>query len=68
MLTEFEVELADGRTLHAYDTGRGNAADPLTVFWQHGTPNIGSPSWAIPVVARMRWPAARCCRTAYWAW
>jgi pimeloyl-ACP methyl ester carboxylesterase len=39
MVKEFDVELSDGRTLHAYDT----ATDGLPVFWHHGTPNIGTP-------------------------
>jgi pimeloyl-ACP methyl ester carboxylesterase len=39
MLTESDVVLADGRTLHVYDTGRGSRP----VFWLHGTPNIGVP-------------------------
>lgn len=35
------VELADGRTLRAYDVP---GPDPrLTVFWHHGTPNVGTP-------------------------
>jgi pimeloyl-ACP methyl ester carboxylesterase len=38
-LTETDVALGDGRTLHAYDTGRGSRP----VFWLHGTPNIGAP-------------------------
>ncbi len=37
---ERDVSLADGRTLHAYDTGPG---DGLAVCWHHGTPNIGAP-------------------------
>jgi pimeloyl-ACP methyl ester carboxylesterase len=37
---ETDLRLADGRTLHVYDTGR---AGELTVFWHHGTPNIGAP-------------------------
>jgi pimeloyl-ACP methyl ester carboxylesterase len=42
MATEFDVPLADGRTLHAYDTG--TAGDRrLPVFWHHGTPNVGRP-------------------------
>ncbi len=41
MLTETDLELSDGRVLHVYDTG-GDGHD-LTVFWHHGTPNIGSP-------------------------
>jgi pimeloyl-ACP methyl ester carboxylesterase len=39
---ELDVALADGRTLHAYDTGvvgdRRHA-----VLWHHGTPNVGAP-------------------------
>jgi pimeloyl-ACP methyl ester carboxylesterase len=40
---ELDLELADGRTLHAYDTGTDADADPLTVVWHHGTPNVGTP-------------------------
>jgi pimeloyl-ACP methyl ester carboxylesterase len=40
MLTEIDVALDDGRTVHAYDTG---GADRLAVVWHHGTPNIGAP-------------------------
>jgi pimeloyl-ACP methyl ester carboxylesterase len=50
MVTEADIRLADGRTLHAYDT-RGDrivgscatAGSPVAVFWLHGSPNIGSP-------------------------
>jgi pimeloyl-ACP methyl ester carboxylesterase len=42
-LTEFDVERADGRTLHAYDTGADRPHGRLAVFWHHGTPNIGAP-------------------------
>ena len=38
-MKEIELRLG-GRVLHAYDTG-GDAT--LTVFWHHGTPNIGQP-------------------------
>ncbi len=38
-MIEFDVALADGRTLHAYDTGGSGPA----VCWLHGTPNIGTP-------------------------
>ncbi|TDD89268.1 alpha/beta fold hydrolase [Actinomadura rubrisoli] len=57
MVIETDVKLADGRTLHAYDTG-SDAADPLTVFWHHGTPNIGAPPVPLfPAAARLgiRW-------------
>ena len=40
MVTETDIELTDGHTLHVYDT----AADAdLVVFWHHGTPNTGEP-------------------------
>jgi pimeloyl-ACP methyl ester carboxylesterase len=40
---EFDLALADGRTLHAYDTGTGGDGAGLAVAWHHGTPNIGLP-------------------------
>ncbi|MEU4480855.1 alpha/beta hydrolase [Micromonospora sp. NPDC023966] len=40
MVTETDLGLSDGRTLHVYDTG---GSDRLAVFWHHGTPNIGAP-------------------------
>jgi pimeloyl-ACP methyl ester carboxylesterase len=36
---ENDLRLADGRTLHTYDTEHGD----LVIFWYHGTPNIGIP-------------------------
>ena len=63
VLTETDLELGHGRRLHVYDSGDGRDAR-LTVFWHHGTPNLGPPpeppmrwasgssrSWAIPVGA-----------------
>ena len=35
------MRTADGRTVHAYDTGPAGAG--LTVVWHHGTPNTGDP-------------------------
>jgi len=43
VVTETDLELADGRTLHAYDTGADDADERLAVFWHHGSPNIGAP-------------------------
>ena len=40
-MTEIDLQLGDGRTLHVYDTDAD--ADRLAVFWHHGTPNIGAP-------------------------
>lgn len=61
MVREFDLDLADGRTLHAYDTGGSSSADQsaeLAVFWQHGTPNLGSPPEPLFAVAErlgIRW-------------
>jgi pimeloyl-ACP methyl ester carboxylesterase len=43
MVREFDIELGDRRTLRVYDTAADVAAERLTVFWHHGTPNIGEP-------------------------
>ena len=43
MVRETDLELGDGRTLHVYDTGAGDADGRLAVFWHHGSPNIGAP-------------------------
>lgn len=49
-IAELDVCFDDGRTLHAYDTGLGRAAaageasaSPVSVFWLHGSPNLGRP-------------------------
>jgi pimeloyl-ACP methyl ester carboxylesterase len=39
MVAELDIEIGDGRRLHAYDRGSGD----LVVMWHHGTPNIGVP-------------------------
>jgi pimeloyl-ACP methyl ester carboxylesterase len=38
-LSERDIRLPDGRTLHMYDAG----GDGLPVVWLHGTPNLGPP-------------------------
>jgi pimeloyl-ACP methyl ester carboxylesterase len=43
MVTETDLVLNDGRTLHVYDAGPAFGHADLTVFWHHGTPNIGAP-------------------------
>src|SRR2546429_4788243 len=43
MVTETDLVLGDGRTLHAYDTGTGDGAAGLALFWHHGTPGTGAP-------------------------
>ena len=41
-MREFDVTIAGGGVLHAYDAGTGGA-HALPVVWHHGTPNIGTP-------------------------
>lgn len=43
MITQTDLDLADGRTLHCYDTGADGGAHDLAVMWLHGTPGIGTP-------------------------
>jgi pimeloyl-ACP methyl ester carboxylesterase len=40
MITEFDLDLGGGRTLHAYDAGGPGG---LAVVWHHGTPGVGGP-------------------------
>jgi hypothetical protein len=40
VIKETDLTLADGRTVHCYDSGE---AGGLTVFWHHGSPNTGMP-------------------------
>ena len=57
ILTETDLVLPDGRTLHVYEAATGGA-DALTVFWHHGTPNVGEPPEPLfPVAERhgIRW-------------
>lgn len=42
-MTETDLRLGDGRTLHVYDTNPDDAEGRLAVFWHHGTPNTGAP-------------------------
>lgn len=59
-MTETDLTLEDGRTLHVYDTGAEGLSDPLTVFWHHGTPNIGAPPEPLFEASRrlnIRWVA-----------
>ena len=58
MVTESDLRLADGRTIHVYDTGAEEPDARLAVFWHHGTPNIGAPPEPLfPAAARLgiRW-------------
>jgi pimeloyl-ACP methyl ester carboxylesterase len=43
VVTETDLALGDGRTLHVYDTGTGDGTAERAVFWQHGTPSTGAP-------------------------
>ena len=54
-MREFDVTIAEGGVLHAYDSGTGGA-HALPVVWHHGTPNIGTP------------PRPASWRSCPWAW
>ena len=43
VVTETNLVLDDGRSLHVYDTGTGEGTAGLAVFWQHGAPSTGAP-------------------------
>ncbi|MFG2626946.1 alpha/beta fold hydrolase [Streptomyces sp. NPDC048473] len=42
-VTETDLELSDGRTLHVYDAHAEGAGAGLAVVRHHGTPNVGAP-------------------------
>lgn len=43
VVTETDLTLSDGRTLHVYDTGAEGAEARLTIFWHHAMPALGAP-------------------------
>jgi pimeloyl-ACP methyl ester carboxylesterase len=43
MVTEFDLDVGPGRTLHVYVTNGHGSDARLAVFWHHGTPNLGAP-------------------------
>ena len=49
-VTERDVHLADGRTLHVYDSG----GDGEVVVWHHGSPQTGAPLAPVLEAARER--------------
>ena len=65
VVTEIDIRLAEGRTLHAYDTradenatSPGTSGSQVAVFWLHGSPNLGSPPeplFAAAEVNGLRW-------------
>jgi pimeloyl-ACP methyl ester carboxylesterase len=58
MVTQTDLLLSDGRTLHAYDAVADGVDARLAVFWHHGTPNLGAPPEPLfPAAARsgIRW-------------
>jgi pimeloyl-ACP methyl ester carboxylesterase len=58
MVTETDLVMADGRTLHVYDTGTGDGAAGLALFWHHGTPGTGAPPeplFAAAAARGIRW-------------
>lgn len=58
MVTQRVLTLPDGRNLHVYEGIVDSGSDPVTVFWHHGTPNIGAPPAPLFESAsalRLRW-------------
>jgi pimeloyl-ACP methyl ester carboxylesterase len=58
VVTEDDLQLGDGRTLHYYDTREAAGDDRAAVFWLHGTPNIGAPPeplFAAAARSGLRW-------------
>jgi pimeloyl-ACP methyl ester carboxylesterase len=58
VVTEADLRLGDGRTLHVYDASAHGPRDRMAVFWHHGTPNLGAPPQPLfPAAARhgIRW-------------
>ena len=43
VVTETDLVLSEGRTLHVYDAPADERDGGLAVFWHHGTPNLGAP-------------------------
>ena len=43
MVSETDLGLGAGRTLHVYDAAPDARDERLAVFWHHGTPNTGDP-------------------------
>jgi hypothetical protein len=43
VVTQTDLLVRDGRTLHAYDALADGVDARLAVFWHHGTPNLGAP-------------------------
>jgi pimeloyl-ACP methyl ester carboxylesterase len=58
VVTEADLELSDGRTLHYYDTREAQDDGRAGIFWLHGTPNIGTPPeplFAAAARSGLRW-------------
>jgi pimeloyl-ACP methyl ester carboxylesterase len=53
MVIERDVQLGDGRVLHAYDSGP-DAAARLVLVWHHGSPQTGAPLEPVMAAAAAR--------------
>lgn len=57
-MREDDLILSDGRRLHYYDWKPAGIEPALTLFWHHGTPNIGRPP--APLMADLTHLGIRC--------
>jgi pimeloyl-ACP methyl ester carboxylesterase len=53
MVSERDVQLGDGRVLHAYDSG-ADAAARMVLVWHHGSPQTGAPLEPVLTAAAAR--------------
>jgi pimeloyl-ACP methyl ester carboxylesterase len=58
VVTEADLVLGDGRTLHYYDTREDESDARVAIFWLHGSPSVGYPPEPLFSVAAengLRW-------------
>jgi len=53
-ITERDIDLPGGRTVHVYDSGDGGDTSTPTIYWHHGSPQVGVPPEPLVAAARGR--------------
>jgi pimeloyl-ACP methyl ester carboxylesterase len=54
MITQRDVAVSDGRSVHVFDTGADSASGGLTLVWHHGSPQTGAPLEPVLAAAEAR--------------